>query len=61
MAFDVLAGSNVCCHAQRPEQAILKDFCQRRAFELFGDEAEQGIVGVAIFVFRAGSEVAADA
>jgi hypothetical protein len=38
-------------HAQRSEQTILKNFCQRRAFKLFGDETEQDIVGVAIVVF----------
>ena len=43
--------------AERSEQTILKNFFQRRARKLFGDDAEQGIVGVAIFVFRAGSEV----
>jgi hypothetical protein len=43
-------------HAQRPEQTILKYFCQRRAFKLFSDETEQGIVGVAIVVFIARRE-----
>ena len=43
-------------HAQRPEQTVLKNFCQGRAFEFFGDEPEQGIVGVAVVVFLAGRE-----
>jgi hypothetical protein len=43
-------------HAQRPEQTVLKNFYQGRAFKFFGDEPEQGIVGVAIVVFLAGRE-----
>jgi hypothetical protein len=43
-------------HAQRPEQTILKNFCQQRTFKFFGDETEQGIVGVAIVVFLTRSE-----
>ena len=43
-------------HAQRPEQTILKNFCQRRAFNFFSDETEQDIVGVAIVVFFARRE-----
>ena len=38
---------------KRPEKAILKNSGQRRAFKFFDDETEQGIVGVAIIVFRA--------
>jgi hypothetical protein len=43
-------------HAKRSKQTILENFCQRRAFKFFDDETEQGIVGVAIVVFRARSE-----
>ena len=43
-------------HAKRPEEAILKNSGQRRAFNLFGDETEQRIIGVAIVVFRSRSE-----
>ena len=56
MAFDVLAGSSCVLHAKRPEQTILKDAGQRLAFDLFGDETKQEIVGVAIVEFRARSE-----
>src|SRR5262249_17222460 len=42
--------------AKRPEEAILKNSGQRRAFNLFGDETEQRIIGVAIVVFRSRSE-----
>lgn len=43
-------------HTKRPEEAILKNSGQRRAFNLLGDETEQRIIGVAVVVFRSRSE-----
>jgi hypothetical protein len=43
-------------HAKRPEQAILEDGRERLAVDLLGEEAEQVVVGVAIFVLGARCE-----
>ena len=44
-------------HAQRPEQPVLHRLGQRPAIDLLGDEAEQRVVGVVVFVGGTGREV----
>ena len=53
---------STCCrqrrvlHAERPEEAVLEDRRERLAVDLLGDEAEQVVVGVVIFVLGARRE-----
>ena len=46
----VLAGSAGVLHAQRPEQPVVHRPGQWLAIDLFGDEAEQRVVGVVVLV-----------
>ena len=57
MAFDVAAGKRRVLHAERPEQAVLEDGREGLAVELLGDEPEQVVVGIAVFVVGARSEL----
>ena len=55
--FEVRAREESVLHPQRPEQPVLHRPSQWLAIDLLGDEAEQHVVGVVVFVGGTGREV----
>ena len=57
MVDEEAGGSLGVLHAKRPEQTVLESVGQWLAIDLFDDEPEQRVIGVAVFEFRVRGEI----